>query len=163
MNENFYVAVPTGRGMHAVTETNWEGKGVEPDIQAEDKYALDTARLLLLDKLKYKYEEGDFRQDVFEWEYDRLQALNNPRVLDKKDLKKHCGQFENVKIYQENNKLFYKKGEEVGRELFAMGNGQFMFANRPDYRLEFIIENDEAIAIQGVYSNGRNDWYDKED
>ncbi|RAV28458.1 S41 family peptidase [Sinomicrobium soli] len=51
---NFIVWVPTGRAINPMTKTNWEGKGVEPDIKTEPDKALDTAYEMALEKLKKK-------------------------------------------------------------------------------------------------------------
>ena len=49
---NFIVWVPTGRAINPITKTNWEGKGVEPDVKAKSDNALDVAYEMALKKLK---------------------------------------------------------------------------------------------------------------
>ena len=161
LNENFYAGVPTGRNINAVTNTNWEGKGVEPHISVDVEQALDTARLLLLNKLKSKYPVDDFKQEVYKWELERLACLSRPLVLDKKAMKKYSGEFENISVYVSDNELFFKKADKPANKLIAMGDNKFMFPDLPDYRVEFIMEEEEAIAIQGSYANGRSDWFDR--
>jgi hypothetical protein len=161
LNENFYAGVPTGRNINAVTNTNWEGKGIEPHISVDVEYALDTARLLLLNILKAKYRVDDFRQEVYDWELERLACLSRPLMLDKKAMKKYSGEFENISVYVSDNVLFFKKADKPANRLIAMGNNKFMFPDLPDYRVEFIMEEGEAIAIQGIYANGRSDWFDR--
>jgi tetratricopeptide (TPR) repeat protein len=43
INENFNIFIPTGFSINPVTETNWEGKGVEPDIAMKATDALSFA------------------------------------------------------------------------------------------------------------------------
>jgi len=43
INENFNIFIPTGRSINPVTGTNWEGKGVEPDINIKENEALSFA------------------------------------------------------------------------------------------------------------------------
>lgn len=49
---NFIVWVPTGRAISPITKTNWEGKGVEPDVKVKSDEALDVAYKMALEKLK---------------------------------------------------------------------------------------------------------------
>ncbi len=51
VGEHFGVFVPTGRAINPITNTNWEGTGVEPDVKVNAKLALLTAHRLALEKL----------------------------------------------------------------------------------------------------------------
>jgi len=46
LNERFAMFVPTGRAVSPVTGTNWEGTGVEPDVQVPADEALERALAL---------------------------------------------------------------------------------------------------------------------
>lgn len=50
IHEHFVIAVPTGRPINAVTHSNWEGVGVEPDIKVPAEHALRAAHLIALEK-----------------------------------------------------------------------------------------------------------------
>jgi retinol-binding protein 3 len=50
INEHFAIGVPSGRPISAVTKTNWEGVGVEPDVTVDADKALTTAHLMALRK-----------------------------------------------------------------------------------------------------------------
>jgi tetratricopeptide (TPR) repeat protein len=43
INEQFSIFIPTGRAINPVTNTNWEGTGVSPDVAVPAESALDTA------------------------------------------------------------------------------------------------------------------------
>jgi C-terminal processing protease CtpA/Prc len=43
LNDHFYIMVPFGRFVNAITKTDWEGTGVEPDIKVAAADALDEA------------------------------------------------------------------------------------------------------------------------
>jgi len=49
---NFIVWVPIGRAINPITKTNWEGKGVEPNIKVKSDETLDVAYKMALEKLK---------------------------------------------------------------------------------------------------------------
>jgi C-terminal processing protease CtpA/Prc len=48
----FYVRVPTGRAVNPITQTNWEGVGVKPDVEVTADEALTTAHIQALEKLR---------------------------------------------------------------------------------------------------------------
>src|SRR5215207_3971814 len=50
ISEHFGAFIPTGRAVSPVTETNWEGTGVEPDVKVPADQALRTAQVLALKK-----------------------------------------------------------------------------------------------------------------
>jgi len=50
INQYFSIGIPAGRPINAVTKTDWEGVGVEPDVQVTADDALKTAHVLALEK-----------------------------------------------------------------------------------------------------------------
>jgi retinol-binding protein 3 len=50
--DNFFVRIPQGRPVSPITNTNWEGVGIVPDIQADAGEALKVAHAKALEKLK---------------------------------------------------------------------------------------------------------------
>jgi hypothetical protein len=50
INDHFIIVVPSGRPINAVTKTDWEGTGVEPDVKVSAENALKTAHLMALEK-----------------------------------------------------------------------------------------------------------------
>jgi C-terminal processing protease CtpA/Prc len=51
LDAHFMMFVPSGRPINPVTHTDWEGVGVEPDIKASAKNALDVAQIAALKAL----------------------------------------------------------------------------------------------------------------
>jgi C-terminal processing protease CtpA/Prc len=47
LNEQFTIGVPFARAINPITQTNWEGTGVEPDVAVPAVEALDKARELI--------------------------------------------------------------------------------------------------------------------
>jgi hypothetical protein len=50
LNDHFVLIVPMGRSISSITRTDWEGVGVEPDIQVPAAQALATAHLMAVEK-----------------------------------------------------------------------------------------------------------------
>ena len=57
INAHFHIFVPGGRAINPITNTNWEGMGVEPDVKVPADDALRTAQILALKKIIEK-EKG---------------------------------------------------------------------------------------------------------
>jgi C-terminal processing protease CtpA/Prc len=51
IDERFSIGVPDARPINAVTKTNWEGTGVEPDEKVPAADALATAQKLAVEKV----------------------------------------------------------------------------------------------------------------
>jgi hypothetical protein len=51
IDAHFGVFVPTGAAVNPISNTNWEGTGVRPDVAVDPAAALETARRLALEKL----------------------------------------------------------------------------------------------------------------
>jgi retinol-binding protein 3 len=52
IDERFSIGVPDARPINAVTKTNWEGTGVEPDVQVPAADALATAQKLAAERVR---------------------------------------------------------------------------------------------------------------
>ena len=50
LSEHFGIFVPNGRAINPISQTNWEGTGVTPDIAVPEEQALKTAHLMALRK-----------------------------------------------------------------------------------------------------------------
>ena len=61
INPNFTVSVPYMRSVNPITQTNWEGTGVEPDIQVKSNIALYTAQIAALKALYEKSSDENYR------------------------------------------------------------------------------------------------------
>jgi C-terminal processing protease CtpA/Prc len=57
LNRHFSVFIPTGRAISPITNTNWEGTGVEPDVKLSKEEAFDYAYKQALNDVKEKYRD----------------------------------------------------------------------------------------------------------
>ena len=51
LDPNFSVFIPTGRAINPITKTNWEGKGVKPEVEVSAESALKTAQEMAIKRL----------------------------------------------------------------------------------------------------------------
>lgn len=59
LTENFSVFIPDGRSVSPITQTNWEGKGVTPDIKTTKQKALETAYIHALYHVISQYHDKE--------------------------------------------------------------------------------------------------------
>jgi retinol-binding protein 3 len=59
VTEHFGVWIPSGRAVNPVTGTNWEGKGVIPDVAVPADEALRTAHLRAVDRLLHETHDEE--------------------------------------------------------------------------------------------------------
>ena len=52
VDDHFRIGVPFARAVNPITKTNWEGKGVEPDVKVPADQALEVARKLAAEQIK---------------------------------------------------------------------------------------------------------------
>jgi len=48
LDDHFWVFMPTGQAINPITQTNWEGTGVRPEVKVPTEVALETAHLIAL-------------------------------------------------------------------------------------------------------------------
>lgn len=58
VDDHFGIGVPFARAINPITKTNWEGKGVEPDVKVPADQALDVATKLALAELEKRAPKG---------------------------------------------------------------------------------------------------------
>ncbi len=89
IKENFVVFVPSGRAINPITKTNWEGAGVQPDIEVSADLALKTAHVDALKNIAEK-KKGDAAAsrdlertiESVQKELDALKAKPNKSIAD---------------------------------------------------------------------------------
>lgn len=64
VDDNFYLFVPFAGALNPVTNTNWEGVGIQPDVEVNEEGALKTAHLLALKALMNKTADSDWKKSL---------------------------------------------------------------------------------------------------
>jgi hypothetical protein len=156
INDHFIVRVPFGRAVNPITETNWEGTGVEPHVKVERAKAFDMAYMMALDSLM-KSEENERIRNSLDWAKSGIKAKLNPVTLDEKTMKKYVGTYGPRKITFEDGKLFYQRENRTKMQMSPITESLFGFNELEYFRLKVIVEDGKAVAVEGHYDNGRID------
>ncbi|WP_422081399.1 S41 family peptidase [Ulvibacterium sp.] len=154
--ERFAIFVPDGRAINPITQTNWEGTGVEPHIKVRAEDALETAKLKALEML---LEKNAGQEDTFflQWAMEGIQSQMEPVAVDQKILKSYVGNYGPRKIHFKEGTLYYQREGNTEYELIPMSQNKFRIAEVPAFRIEMLEENGKVTAIKGHYDNGRTD------
>lgn len=145
--------VPVGRAINPVTNTNWEGTGVVPDIKAPAPDALDTAMELALGVLAASGDPG-----AVWWRYQRAMRAA-PFAVAPSALAEYAGDYTDREITLGSDALMYRrKGSPGWLPLVPVDRDVFMIRDIDDFRMEFDRDGAGRItAIHGYYRDGRDD------
>lgn len=149
--------IPFGRAVNPVTGTNWEGTGVEPDIQVPAEDALSTAHLEALRQLRERAEEPEERQAV-EWAIQGLEAAQSAFRPEAATLAACAGLYGTRTITLEGSDLYYQREGRPRFRLVPAAPDFFLVAGLDSFRLRF--ERDASGRIDrliGLYEDGRQD------
>lgn len=154
LGNGFVGFIPFARGRNVVTNTDWEGTGVIPNIATADSNCLITAQNIILNKkLAATTNETEKRKITYIINYTK--SKNASVVIDSLDASKLTGQFAEFEVTLQGNQLVfrdtnqrtvsYKKMNAVTSTLFQVGN---------DYQVEFIFENGLCNSIKMYWDDG---------
>lgn len=154
--DSYMVWLPSGRAINPITETNWEGTGVVPHISVPADQALDVAKMKALESLAAK-AQGSPMEQYYNWHLSAQKAAINPVSVDQGALKSYVGTYSERKVTMDQGKLYYQRGDGGKYELKPVSQNEFMLVGMSDFRISFLSENQEVIALEGLYESGRRD------
>lgn len=156
--DKFSINIPSGRAINPITKTNWEGTGVTPHIEVPSNHALEVAQLKALETLIKESKNDEIKKKFYAWNFEGLKAIIEPVVVDTSILKSYIGNYGPRKISLKDNNLYYQKeGSTVQYKLIPLNNHDFLLKENNSFRLKFIVENEQTVAVEGHYDNRRSD------
>ncbi len=161
-NLSIGMSLPFGRAVNPITGTNWEGTGIAPHICVPQEQALDVAHLEALKKLEGKADDPD-RKAQLKWAIDGKQAKLNPVSVEQGQLQAYVGQYGPRRIWVEDGRLYYQRGEGRKYELIPMGDHWFMIEELDYFRVQFVMDDTgQASEIIGHYDDGHTDGHKRD-
>lgn len=150
----FVIYIPYGRMVNAVTKSNWEGIGIIPDIQVSSDKALEIAEADIFKRLLEKPMTDSEKYDL-KWQYDFLNAANNPVYIDTLTLKKYSGVYGERTFTLENGRLYYQRTGKPKFELEPMTKTVMRGKGNEYFKIEFIESNGEVNEVKAYYQDYR--------
>jgi hypothetical protein len=155
-NDEFVVWVPQGRAINPVTQTNWEGTGVAPDIAVPASGALERAHIEALKTLAEKAESEDLKF-AYRWAKEDVEARLEAVQVDPGILRSYLGTFGPRKITWADGSLQYQRENGPVYKMIPMSKGLFRFEEAKYFRLRILEEDGKVVAVEGLYDNGQKD------
>ncbi len=156
----FRVFVSFASPINPITKTNWEDRGVNPDVAVASNAALVTAKRLALQAVLNSGLQGNGVTDT-RWALDALQAeTESAKPLHADD---YIGNYGTLVISKVEGQLFLKNGRRPMRTLLSLGDDRFAVKEDPSYRVVF--ERDatgHVKVLESQMSNGESNRYRRE-
>lgn len=160
LSDQFLVRLPKGRAVNPITETNWEGVGIEPHHAVPMTEAKDYAYMLALDK-RIELETNENWKSYYQWIKDELNAKLNPVKIEEKVLKSYAGVYGPRTLSYEDGVLYYQRENRAKMKMIPLNETTFMFEEIEYFRLKIVKEDGKITGVEGIYDNGRTDFSPK--
>lgn len=155
------IAIPVGTTIDPVTGTDWEGKGVEPDIAVSSGMAMDIAYKMALEEI-IKVTVDETEKSEMEWALMETEANVNPLILDKSVLQEYTGVFGERKVFLGERGLLYQAEYQPVYELAPMSKDLFSFVDKGMFYVRIRFVRDESGSINKMimlYDTGQKREY----
>ncbi|MFH1679855.1 MAG: S41 family peptidase [Candidatus Eisenbacteria bacterium] len=159
---NLIMRVPFGRPVNPVTGTNWEGVGVEPDVEVPSDEALDRAHLLALEKIRDRCGD-EKRRGKIEWARSWIEGEREPARLSPDQLREFEGTYGPRVVALVGDHLEARRGAGDPHRLVPIGGDTFLLENL--YYVRYRFGRDEAGRVAEILSlteEGPSSVYAKE-
>ncbi len=140
VGDGFSVFVSNGSPVSPITQKNWEGDGVIPDLAVPQADALEAAQIDALQRVLAKSGSDD--NTAARWTLEALRARREPVPVTAPDF---AGQFGTIAIEAIGDALILRNGRRPPRGLLALGKDMFALDHDPAQRVVF--ERDAKGAV----------------
>lgn len=155
----FSVTIPFGEVKDPITNLDFEGKGVLPDVLCKSEEAVNTSHLLALQKLLLKNKDS---QNNLDWFIPIIKNRQKAIIVDSEILKSYQGKYGKAEVKYENNNLYYKWNNISSLLLTPIERDLFLVDGIDDFRIKVICENNVVTGIKRVFQNGLERFNKKE-
>jgi hypothetical protein len=123
----FMLSVSFGRPVHAVSQSNWEGVGVSPDVAVAPQQALDTALSLALADLEGRAGANPADRADWAWARSGIDARLHPVAIPADRLRPLAGTYGSNRVVFRDDTLWLERAERPTARLIPMtGDGLFL-------------------------------------
>jgi hypothetical protein len=143
LNTEMYIMIPAFESVNPITKTNWQGKGVVPNIKVHADKAHLMAQAKAYEQLATTTQVAE-NKTMYEWMATGLLAEVAPFSIGENDLKLFAGNYaDNLQISFADGKLFYERtsGTNGKRKMIPMKENLFGVEGYPFFRVRFVKNN----------------------
>ncbi|MFH7002016.1 S41 family peptidase [Flavobacterium bizetiae] len=157
--DGFSVNIPFGEVKDPITNLDFEGKGVMPDVLCKNEEAVNTSHILALQKLSAKNKEIT---NNLNWYIPIIKNRQKAANINSTVLKSYQGKYGKSELKLENDNLYYKWNNLFTLLLTPLEQDLFLVDGIDDFRIKVISENNVVTGIKRVYQDGEEKFYKKE-
>ncbi|MFH6995423.1 S41 family peptidase [Flavobacterium sp. FlaQc-48] len=157
--DGFSVNIPFGEVKDPITNTDFEGKGVVPDVLCKSEEAINTSHILALQKLSSKNKDASNNLD---WFIPIIKNRQKTVTINSEILKSYQGKYGKAELKYENNNLYYNWNNIVTLLLIPLEKDLFLLDGIDDFRIKIVLENNVVTGIKRIYQVGQEKFYKKE-
>lgn len=135
VSDKFNIFIPNGRAINPISNDNWEGRGIAPDVSVDEDEALKVAHLMAVKKL-LKETISEEKKAFYEWELKEIIASQKPVLVPARKLQRFTGKYGSSKVSLENGQLIYHASHDKFK-LTPIGGNEFLMEHLPYKRIKF--------------------------
>lgn len=136
LSSGFSVFVSTGSARNPITQSNWEGVGVAPDVAVDADQALDQALLLAYGELTERADD-EMLQASWSWALELVEARLTPQVISNVEMVALAGTYGPRRIFVDDGTLMYQRDDQTPLPLVKLGPDRFMLQGIDEIRVTF--------------------------
>jgi len=155
----FSANIPFGEVKDPITKSDFEGKGVMPDVLCKSEEAVNASHILALEKLISKNKDS---VNTLGWFIPIIKNRQKPVHVDMNILKSYQGKFGKSELVYEADHFYYKWNNIVTLLLTPLEQDLFAIDGINEFRIKVISENGAVTAIKRIYQDGQERVYKKE-
>lgn len=152
------VNIPFGEVKDPITNMDFEGKGVMPDILCKSEEAVNTSHLLALQQLSLQNKDSN----TIDWFIPIVKNRQHPFNIDIEILQSYQGKFGKTELILESNKLYFNWNNITKLLMTPLESDLFIVDGMDDFRIKIVSENNSVTAIKRIYRNGQERIYKKD-
>jgi hypothetical protein len=154
VSNGFIGLIPYARAVNPITQTNFEGVGVQPDIPINADSALDAAVLKYYDYQLVGAKDSAAIKKI-SWPRSMLLAKLHPYIADSAAAKSYAGDYDNRLVSFENGQLFYTGTNGRKSTLVALTPGCYKIRDIDYMKINFIKNGDGKITgMNFIFEDG---------
>jgi hypothetical protein len=156
IDSDFYLQVPIGQIRDPVDLKDFEGIGVQPDVEVPSIHALAVAQKLAFEGLAQK---NPAKREDLDWALPSLTARSDPLVVTSTMIKAAVGRYEGRMIGLENGRLYYMWRDRFRAALTPIAPGLFDIEGVADFRYRLVSKGGRTTGLERVNRDGSTYLY----
>lgn len=144
----FRLSLSIGRPVHPVSQTNWEGRGIAPDIAVPTGEARDRAIMAATAQLLQNPSASPIERAEYRWAQEDAEARLTPASYSISQLRGYAGQYGDYSVSLSGTALWLQAGNRDPLRLVPLKDkGRFGIAGRSYLRVRFVDDHLEVMPL----------------